>query len=164
MRIEDIKKALSLLGFGIFIALLCEKWFWIIMGFVLVFLIVIYLYYRLLKPRCERKKQEKKKTQPMSWYKLLYFYGGPNDDLATVYWGNSYATELVELQNERFRNDPPSVPIEMVHVGERKDLIEKYDVRVFPFFILVDKKGYVLQKWGNGLTGTVVNNYIKKNL
>lgn len=164
MRKEDIKKILSLFGFGIFIALLCEKWFWIFLGIVVALLTLIYLYYTFLKPRLERKKHEKKKIQPLSQYKLLYFYGGPDDDLATAYWGNSYANELVMLQNERFRNDPPPVPIEMIHVGKRKDMAEKYVIRVFPFFILVDKNGRVLQKWSNGLTGTVVNNYIKKNL
>ena len=144
MRKEDIKKILSLFGFGIFIALLCEKWFWIFLGIVVALLTLIYLYYTFLKPRLERKKHEKKKIQPLSQYKLLYFYGGPDDDLATAYWGNSYAN--------------------MIHVGKRKDMAEKYDIRVFPFFILVDKNGRVLQKWSNGLTGTVVNNYIKKNL
>ena len=102
-----------------------------------------------------------RKIKPKSQFKLLYFYGTPNDDLATTLFGKSLANKLVSEQDERFRIDPPSIPVERVSVGERTDLVEKYNVRSFPSFYLIDEKEQVINVWKGELTGTDIDNYIK---
>lgn len=94
-------------------------------------------------------------------YKLLYFYGGKDDDLRPDL---SMADVLVNAQDRRFRLDPPAVRVEKISVGQRPDLVEKYHVRVFPYFCLVDKNGDVVRTWSSELTGTQVNNYLNENL
>ena len=155
---KNIKSALSLMGFGLLIAMMGYTWFWVLIGVLVLIVILLLVYLRFIKPAIH-KHLEKKAPR----FTLLYFYGSADDDLGTKIMGWSMADILTSAQNERFRLDPPSIPVESVDVGKRKDLVDKYHVRTFPSFFLVNQKGEVLQKWNGELTGTTINKYIKSH-
>lgn len=94
-------------------------------------------------------------------FRLLYFYGSNKDDLASKLFGKSLADVLVSKQNERFRVNPPSIPVDMIDIGNNKYLVNKYHVQAFPSFYLVNEDGEVLKEWRGELTGKEIDNYIQ---
>lgn len=146
------------MGFGLLIAMMSYTWFWVLIGVLVLIVIVLLVYYRYIKPAIYKHLEKK-----VPRFKLLYFYGSADDDLGKEIMGWSMADILTHAQNERFRLDPPSIPVESVDVGKRKDLVDKYHVMTFPSFFLINKNGEVLKEWRGQLTGTAINDYIKSH-
>lgn len=112
-----------------------------------------------------RKVEKEQKVQSPSKYKLLYFISKCDDPGDGSFMsGTQWAKPLIERQNSLFRQDPPSLTIESIILEEREDLANKYNVRGFPWVVLIDKEGNKINDWrGDHITGTMINNYMKEN-
>lgn len=87
-------------------------------------------------------EKPKKRSRDLS---ILYFYMN---------------SKMTENQDALLRETPLELPVKRVNLDEDEVLQKKYDIRVWPVFILVDPDGKELHRWQGLTKGEKINEYI----
>jgi thioredoxin-related protein len=68
---------------------------------------------------------------------------------------------VAEDEFERLSKDPPSVPVENIHIEQNEDISKKYNITCWPTLVLIDKKGNALKEFRGQVGGSQIDEYIK---
>ncbi len=92
---------------------------------------------------------DKEKTKIInSSLSILYFY---------------MKSKMTENQDALLRETPLKLPVKRVNLDEDEVLQTKYNIRVWPVFVLVDESGKELHRWQGLTKGQKINDYITEN-
>ena len=83
-----------------------------------------------------------------------------NGNLSILYF--YMKSKMTENQDALLRETPLKLPVKRVNLDEDKCLQTKYNIRVWPVFVLIDENGKELHRWQGLTKGEIINEYIHK--
>lgn len=69
-------------------------------------------------------------------------------------------SKMTENQDALLRETPLKLPVKRINLDEDEVLQTKYNIRVWPVFVLVDEQGKELHRWQGLTKGQKINDYI----